>query len=166
MSLALLATSLVDGGKLLDLLSGRLKAGRGRPPRDRRGPPAMLFAAMLAIPVILAIWFAPALVVFRTAAPPRRWRPACARPSPTGGPSPVYGLRVLPVRRRPARDRDGDGRRRRPAGTRWSSPSPSCSRTLFLFVATLHVSDYVSYRDVFHSGEARGRLPRAAARPS
>jgi hypothetical protein len=25
---------------------------------------------------------------------------------------------------------------------------------LFAFVATLHISDYVSYRDVFHAGEA------------
>jgi len=24
---------------------------------------------------------------------------------------------------------------------------------VFLFVATLHISDYVSYRDVFHAGE-------------
>ena len=27
---------------------------------------------------------------------------------------------------------------------------------LAFFVATLHISDYVSYRDVFHAGEAVG----------
>jgi hypothetical protein len=25
---------------------------------------------------------------------------------------------------------------------------------LFLFIATLHISDYVSYRDIFHADEA------------
>ena len=28
---------------------------------------------------------------------------------------------------------------------------------VFLFVATLHISDYVSYRDVFHADEDAGR---------
>ena len=30
------------------------------------------------------------------------------------------------------------------------------------FAATLHVSDYVSYRDVFHAGETLAPLPRSA----
>ena len=34
---------------------------------------------------------------------------------------------------------------------------------VFLFAATLHVSDYVSYRDVFHSGE---RVGDSAAPPT
>ena len=68
---AVFASSLVDGGKLLDLLSnaggtmneeeiataladGALQAG-------------MLFSALLSIPVLIATWWAPALVVFQNA---------------------------------------------------------------------------------------------------
>ena len=67
---AVFASSLVDNGKLLDLMSnagamneeqitaalsdGALEAG-------------MLFSALLSIPVLLATWWAPALVVFQNA---------------------------------------------------------------------------------------------------
>ncbi len=34
----------------------------------------------------------------------------------------------------------------------------STSHFVFFFAATLHVSDYVSYRDVFHSGETLAPL--------
>ena len=67
-TLAVLGTALVDDGKLLDVLSGKSKfddALFG----DGRVQYAMLFAAALALPVMLALWFAPALVVFHDVQP-------------------------------------------------------------------------------------------------
>jgi uncharacterized membrane protein len=63
-SVAVLATSLVDGGKLLEVLSGKVKLDEAVLATGEVQA-AMLFAAVLALPVILALWFAPALVVFQ-----------------------------------------------------------------------------------------------------
>ena len=63
-TLAVLGTALVDDGKLLDALSG--KGARDELPlADEQVQLAMLFAAACALPVMLAMWFAPALVVFQ-----------------------------------------------------------------------------------------------------
>ena len=118
---------------------------------------AMLFAAALALPVILALWFAPGLVVFHDCgafealalslrASLANWRPIA-----------VYGALVfffggvLPAS----------------ATAIVATIVPSefalvvvvafLLPYVFLFVATLHISDYVSYRDVFHAGEDAGR---------
>ena len=114
----------------------------------------MLFGALCALPVVLALWFAPALVVFQDCAAGRRARRrACARPSPTGG-------------------------RSRSTASCCSSTAACCRAAvaaliaalapreaapailmlvllpyLALLVATLHISDYVSYRDIFHPDE-------------
>jgi hypothetical protein len=37
--------------------------------------------------------------------------------------------------------------------------------SIFFFAATLHVSDYVSYRDVFHAGETLAPLTPSRAPP-
>ena len=64
MTAAVVATSFVDGGKLLEVLAGAARpdeafVGRGEVQI------AMLFGALCALPVVLALWFAPALVVFQ-----------------------------------------------------------------------------------------------------
>ena len=100
----------------------------------------------------------------RTRPPARRSARACARRSPTGRRSPIYGLARVLLRRR---------------------ASPASSYALFalvvppgrckslvvalllpyslFFAATLHVSDYVSYRDVFHANETLAPLLRGAS---
>jgi hypothetical protein len=153
MATAVLATTLVDGGHLLSLLGSPggvtdESLSSGRPQL------AMLFGAACALPTLLALWFAPALVVFEDAgfikaigtslrASLANWRAIA-----------VYGLAVfafggvLPGMVLSIGQLFGD--------------TVSGMLTLFLvvpylfsFVATLHISDYVSYRDVFHAGEAQ-----------
>lgn len=149
---AVVATSFVDGGKLLEVL-----AGAARPDETFLGrgdvQAAMLLGALCALPVVLALWFAPALVVFQDCpaggalatslrAALANWRPVA-----------VYGLLlflyggVLPV-----------------AGAALIAaiaPRDAAPAILMLVVlpylalliATLHISDYVSYRDIFHPDE-------------
>ena len=66
-TLAVFASSLVDGGKLLDLLSGRGEMTDQEVVTalsDGALQAGMLFSALLSIPVLIATWWAPALVVF------------------------------------------------------------------------------------------------------
>ena len=68
---AVFASSLVDDGKLLDLLSntgGTMKEEDvAAALADGSLQAAMLFSALLTIPVLIATWWAPALVVFQNA---------------------------------------------------------------------------------------------------
>ncbi|HEV2220192.1 MAG TPA: BPSS1780 family membrane protein [Casimicrobiaceae bacterium] len=161
-SLAVAATSLIDGGRLLDLLYGATPtdadpAAAARQLHDVLASPSveigMLFGAIWALPTILALWWAPALVVFQDArlttalaaslrAALANWRAVLRYALVVfllGGvvPSLVTSLVALIV------------------------PAPFSSTVamalllpyLALFIATLHISDYVSYRDVFHAGE-------------
>ncbi len=161
-SLAVAATSLIDGGRLLDLLYGATPTDADPAAAARRlhevlASPSveigMLFGAICALPTILALWWAPALVVFQDARLPTalaaslraalaNWRPVLRYALVVfllGGvvPSLVTSLVALVI------------------------PAPFSSAVamalllpyLALFVTTLHISDYVSYRDVFHAGE-------------
>jgi hypothetical protein len=162
-SLALAATALVDGGQLLDLLYGTGGSGDESPAAmartlqqtlgSGRVQLAMLFGVLCAAPTILALWWAPALVVFQDArfsaalrgslrAALANWRAVATYAATvfTFGavvPTLLTILLALVV------------------------PSPLNATITALvvlpyvafFVATLHVCDYVSYRDVFHAGE-------------
>ena len=76
-SIALGATALIDGGRLLEMLYGAAPAGDADPTGAARSVQqtlasthvqlAMLFGALCALPTILALWWAPALVVFQDA---------------------------------------------------------------------------------------------------
>ncbi len=145
------ATYLVDGGMLLDVLSGREKLTE-EIVRGGRIQLSMLFAALCALPTVLALWFAPGLVVFQDAgaatalaaslrAALANWRALIVYGAGVfffGGVvpylilmlvaqivGPIDGMLVLLV----------------------------LLPYLMIFVATLHISDYVSYRDVFHPEE-------------
>ena len=153
-SIAIAATALIDGGRLLEMLYGAAPAGNADPTGAARSVQqtlastnvqlAMLFGALCALPTILALWWAPALVVFQDApllaalgaslrASIANWRAALryalgvftlgaiVPTLVTTGIAPIAALIVLPY--------------------------------LAFFVATLHIADYVSYRDVFHAGE-------------
>jgi hypothetical protein len=151
MTLALRATALVDGGMFIGFLSG------GSPPSEEaltggRMQMAMLFGGACALPTLLALWFAPALVVFDDAGALRalgtslraavaNWRAAAAYGATLfafGGLLPVLVLSVAQL---------------------FSDTVAGLlalfvvAPYLFAFIATLHISDYVSYRDVFHADE-------------
>ena len=165
-TLAVFASSLVDDGKLLELMGGGARADRGAD-RRARSPDGdvqlgMLFSALLSLPVVIATWWAPALVVFQDAPPARRSPRACARRSRTGSRSPIYGLAVffyggvVPGTRHRAASRSSCRRR----SAQLLVIALLLPYSLF-FAATLHISDYVSYRDVFHAGETLAPLPTA-----
>ena len=148
---AIFASSLVDEGKLVGLLTGSEKLTE-ETLRDGKVESAMLFSAACALPVILSLWFAPALVVFNDAgsfaalttslrACLVNWRPVL-----------VYGMYVflfavvvpslLGLMMRALPD--------------WAANAATFLVVvpyLLVFMATLHVSDYVSYRDIFHPDE-------------
>jgi hypothetical protein len=151
MTLAVLATTLVDGGALIAVLSGVEKPSEAMLGSGQLQV-AMVFGGLCALPTLLALWFAPALVVFRDAgavtalgtslmAALANWRPVA-----------VYGLvvlalgGVLPGLVLTIAQLFGDA----VAGL---LAMFLVVPYLFAFIATLHISDYVSYRDVFHADE-------------
>ena len=150
-TLAVIATAVVDDGRLIALMSGAEK------PTEEAlasGPVqlAMLFGVACAMPSLLALWFAPALVVFNDAgaaaamstslrAAIANWRPIavyCLSVFALGGVLPIVALRIAQL--------FGDA----VAGM---VALFVVVPYLFAFVATLHISDYVSYRDLFHGDE-------------
>ncbi|MCC7040637.1 MAG: hypothetical protein IT516_10055 [Burkholderiales bacterium] len=161
MAIAIQASALIDGGKLRDLASGHATLSEDEA-RDALADPqlqlAMLFSALLAIPTLLATWWAPALVVFQDAgagaalgaslrAALANWRALIAYVLAVG----VFGL-VLPMA----------------LLTLLAVLLPTAAlQVLVLLVmlpysivltVTLHICDYVSYRDVFHAGETLAPL--------
>src|SRR6185295_9994235 len=88
---AVLATALVDGGALLDMIS----AG-GRPDEAIVASPrieiAMLFGIVCALPTLLAVWFAPALVVFQDCSARRALATSFRAAMANWRPLAVYGL--------------------------------------------------------------------------
>jgi hypothetical protein len=151
-TLAVLATAIVDGGLLLDAI-----VSNARPDEafagNSRVESAMLFAIVCALPVLLAVWFAPALVVFQDCGATRALagslRAAIANWRPLG----VYGLLLffygavvpgiaiaLVALLVP------------PAAAPFVIALTVVPYVL-LFVATQTISDYVAYRDIFHANE-------------
>jgi hypothetical protein len=159
---AVFASSLVDGGKLLDFLSvggamteeqlasalagGSLQIG-------------MLFSALLSIPVLIATWWAPALIVFQDARAGAALLASLRAALANWRPLSIYALGVFFY--------GGVVPGLIIGGIALVVPPPA-SQVLVIalllpyslfFAATLHISDYVSYRDVFHAGETLAPLP-------
>ena len=175
-TLATLATALVDGGKLLDLFSNpppvegdadaaatRVEAGL----LSTRVQLGMLFAALCAIPVLLAMWFAPALVVFQDRGPfaalalsfraaAANWRPLAVYTLVVfvaAGVVPTFLAALVQL-----------------LGAGFSDSARAWLVYILILpyiamvIATLQIADYVAYRDVFHTGETLA--PLADAKPS
>ncbi len=151
MTLAVGATAVIDGGALIAWGSG------GEEPSEEvlssgRLQLAMLFGILCALPTLLALWFAPALVVFHDAgaltalstslrATLANWRPVA-----------VFGIAILFYGGMvPAL---GDALARL-----LDTPASTVLGVVLLlpygliFLATLQIADYVAYRDVFHADE-------------
>lgn len=172
-SIALGATALIDGGQLLDLLYGAGPAADADPTAAARHVQAtlsttrvqlaMIFGALCALPTLLALWWAPALVVFQDArlltalgaslrAAIANWR-AAARYAlgvfVVGAIVPTFITTAIALIV--------------PPPINATLAAVLILPYLAFFVATLHVSDYVSYRDVFHAGEALAPIAQAAS---
>jgi len=168
-AIAMVAASLVDGGRLVGVLMNPAPEGldadaaRARVSEafsDPRVEIGMVFGMLCALPLLLALWWAPALVVFQDAnlrtalrtslrASLANWRPmlvwcfvvfffSSVVPTVIGE---LLWL-VLP-----------------------SSIAGVVIAGLFIVyvwsvVAVMQISDYVSYRDVFHAGETLAPVER------
>ncbi len=162
-TLAVFASSLVDGGKVLDLLATASSMSEEKLTAalsDSSLQLGMLFSALLALPVVIATWWAPALVVFQDASAGTALATSLRAAWANWKALAVYGLGVF----------------------FYGAIVPGIVIALvalvlpaqvgqllvialllpysLFFAATLHVSDYVSYRDVFHSGETLAPLTR------
>jgi len=162
MLVAVGSTAAIDGGKLFDLLANPAPQNLDQDAvaqrlsdtlSDTRVQLGMLVAALCAIPTLLALWWAPALVVFQDAsavaalaaslrAAIANWRPVIRYVISVfffGGIVPTLAGTIIALVLPP------------PIGRALALglmlPYELC------FVATLHIADYVSYRDVFHAGE-------------
>ena len=162
---AVLATAVVDGGTLVDVMAGRAKLDE-TVLASTQVQLAMLFAAACSLPVLLAPWFAPALVVFQDCGSARALATSLRAALANWKPIAVYGLLVFFY--------GGVV----PAIATWliSAVAPESLALplallvlmpyVFLFIATLHISDYVSYRDIFHVDEAPSGVGADAGPPS
>lgn len=169
MTAAVFASSLVDGGKLIEFITASADASEEDVAKALADPQlqfGMMFSLLLSVPVLVSTWWAPALIVFQDAGPGRallaslraafaNWRPLLFYALGMF----FYGV-VLPglvV-----------------SVLRLLLP-PAAGQVLVLalllpylafFAATLHIADYVSYRDVFHPDEKPTPPPSAASSPS
>jgi len=151
MALALVATVWVDDGKLVGMLSGT------SPPTEQwsslgRVHMAMIVGPLCALPTLLALWFAPALVVFNDAgaftalatslrAALANWRPAIV----FGVTAFFYGA-VVPTFALIAARLFG-------VTAATFIAAVVVLPYMLAFLATFQIADYVAYRDVFHADE-------------
>jgi hypothetical protein len=159
-AVAVFATALVDGGTLVEMLV------RNSMPTDAELPTgriqlAMLFGALCAIPVVFALWFAPALVVFQDCRTRRALATSLAAAAANWRPILVYALLVFAFL----------GVLPGFAATLLAMLVPSeialilVMPYLLIVAATLHVVDYVCYRDVFHAKEPAATGTASPAAP-
>lgn len=155
------ATMLFDNGQLFDVLAQRtpIEDEGATVGALQRG---MFFAALCTLPVLLALWYAPGLVVFHGCGPLRAIRLSLQACAANWRPMLVYGLVVL-----------GYGVMLPSLVVTVLAIGMSLVDALrvglvllmpyFLFLlATLHASDYVCYRDVFHADEKADSAAPAA----
>jgi hypothetical protein len=162
-SVALGATALVDGGQFLDMLYGAPPAGdadasiAARHIQQTLGTPrvqlAILFGALCALPTLMALWWAPALVVFHDAGLIAALRASFRAAAANWRAALRYALAVLVLGAIVPTVITATLALVVPAPLNATVAAFVVLPYVAFFVATLHISDYVSYRDVFHAGE-------------
>jgi hypothetical protein len=157
-TVAVLGTSLVDGGRLLDAVSGQTKVDEALL-SDDQVEAAMLFAVLCALPVMLSLWFAPALVVFQDCTAVQALGTSLRAALANWKPISVYGLLVFFFGGVLPGMITALIALLAPESLAFTIALLVLMPYLSLFIATLHISDYVSYRDVFHAGEAHTAAP-------
>lgn len=170
-TIAVMASALVDHGKLIQFLSnpppGASEGDSAAVDQvenvllDTRVQLGMLFAALCALPVVLAIWFAPALVVFQDLRAAQslstslraafaNWRPLLVYAVAVfvfAGIAPTLLVALLSLLLSAF-----------PDGVRTMLTYGVVLPYVAMVVAILQISDYISYRDVFHAGETLAPL--------
>jgi uncharacterized membrane protein len=124
---------------------------------------SMLFGAACAMPVLLALWYAPALVVFHDCGPWRAVRLSFRAALANWRALSVYGVMVVLYGFVVPGLVMGLVTLMLPAPAAVAIGVIALMPYLFLFVATLHISDYVSYRDIFHAAEKAAAQPAPAS---
>ena len=149
---AVAATWFIDDGKLVGVMAGTVTVDEAfLGSADVQA--AMLFGALCALPVLLASWFAPALVVFQDCGAARALATSLRAAVANWRPIAVYAVLLFFY--------GGVVPGLIAAIIAALVPTDAASTIaviallpyLALLVATLHVSDYVSYRDIFHPDE-------------
>jgi hypothetical protein len=163
-TLAVLGTGLIDGGKLLDALSGKIKFDDALLASDDVQM-AMLFAAVCALPVMLALWFAPALVVFQDCSAGRALGTSLAAAVANWKAISVYSLLVFFYGGVVPGIISALIAALAPGSLAFTVALVVVLPYMALFIATLHISDYVSYRAIFHANEAHAPGAAAAVPP-
>ena len=164
MTAAVFGSALVDGGKLIEFISNSASATDVELQKSLEDPQlqmGMLFAALLALPVLVATWWAPALIVFQDAGPGAALLTSMRAAFANWRPLAFYGLGVFFY---------GVVLPGLVVSVLAMILPQSIAQVLVLamlmpylmfFAACLHISDYISYRDVFHANETPGTTPAA-----
>jgi len=164
--LAVAASSLVDGGRLIELVAARGSLNDDEL-RERFSDPllmlGMLFSIVLSLPVIIATWWAPAVVVFQDASAMAALGASMRAALANWKALLVYAILlylfgvVVP------------GIWYKLTAMLFTDPAvamivntPMLVYTMFL-TATVYIADYVSYRDVFHANETLAPLSRSGS---
>lgn len=159
---AVTLASLVDGGLLIQLFTDPQPSEETlRSPRLQLG---LLAGALVALPVTFALWFAPALVVFQDAGPRTALGASLRAAVANWRPLAVYGLAVFAIGALVPIVAGQLLVSLFPTETTIALARVLMFAWLLVFAATLHISDYVSYRDIFHAGETLAPL-NAGRRP-
>jgi hypothetical protein len=162
---AIFATALVDGGALLDAITASSRPDEAFV-ASGRAEAAMLFGILCALPTLLAVWFAPALVVFQDCgarqalatslrAAVANWRPLLVYAVLLffyGAVLPGMAIALIAV-----------------VAPQQFAPYVIAATVvpyIFLFVAAQAISDYIAYRDVFHHDEVHAMPGTNAGTPT
>jgi hypothetical protein len=163
MAFAVYATAAVDGGRLVSLfldpapddLTQEAAAQRFSDTlAEPRVQAAMLFGALCALPTLLGLWFAPALVVFQDAGVALALRSSLRASLANWRPLLRYGIAVFFFTAVVPTLLSLVVAVLVPAGLHAAFAAFVLLPYTACFVATLQICDYVSYRDVFHPDEA------------
>jgi hypothetical protein len=162
---AIFATALVDGGALLDAITASSRPDEAFV-ASGRAEAAMLFGILCALPTLLAVWFAPALVVFQDCgarqalatslrAAVANWRPLLVYAVLLffyGAVLPGMAIALIAI-----------------VAPQQFAPYVIAATVvpyIFLFVAAQAISDYIAYRDVFHHDEVHAMPGTNAGTPT
>jgi hypothetical protein len=159
---AVAATAVIDGGRLVGLLVDPAPADLSQEAAAERlsetlASPrvqaAMLFGALCALPTLLALWFAPALVVFQDASVAVALRSSLRAALANWRPLLRYAIAVFFFTAVVPTLLSFVVALLVPQGLHAAFAAFVLLPYSACFVATLQISDYVSYRDVFHPDE-------------